>query len=155
MSNLSNNHYYNTMVIGITNKLSILNPSIRSVDRFDNEIEFNQPDENARLRILISLTRNMNLDKDVNLKDIAKDSHGFVIADLGKLIQKAGTYAISRYSNNKISQFEKNIYQHENNYIEKKINLNDDQLVNHSSTQKLTNLLHSSLTNNNKSSMIS
>ena len=47
------------------------------------------PDENGRLEVLIIHTKNMKMDKEVNLVEIAKDTHGYVGADLAQLCSEA------------------------------------------------------------------
>ena len=55
---------------------------MRRFGRFDREIDIGVPDEVGRMEILRIHTRNMKLDEDVDLVDIAKDTHGYVGADL-------------------------------------------------------------------------
>lgn len=56
---------------------------MRRFGRFDREIDIGVPDENGRLEVLMIHTKNMKLDKDVNMIEISKDTHGYVGADLG------------------------------------------------------------------------
>ncbi len=82
------------IVIGATNILEVLDPALRRPGRFDREIEIGVPNTQARLQILKIHTRAMPLANDVNLKEIAEHSHGFVGADLEALGQEVGMIAL-------------------------------------------------------------
>jgi len=55
---------------------------LRRFGRFDREIDIGVPDEIGRLEILRIHTKNMKLADDVDLAFVAKESHGFVGADI-------------------------------------------------------------------------
>ena len=82
------------IVIGATNIPEVLDPALRRPGRFDREIEIGVPNTQARLQILKIHTRAMPLAPDVNLKEIAEHSHGFVGADLEALGQEVGMIAL-------------------------------------------------------------
>jgi transitional endoplasmic reticulum ATPase len=82
------------IVIGATNIPEVLDPALRRPGRFDREIEIGVPNTQARLQILKIHTRAMPLAADVNLKEIAEHSHGFVGADLEALGQEVGMIAL-------------------------------------------------------------
>jgi transitional endoplasmic reticulum ATPase len=82
------------IVIGATNIPEVLDPALRRPGRFDREIEIGVPNSQARLQILKIHTRAMPLAPDVNLKEIAEHSHGFVGADLEALGQEVGMIAL-------------------------------------------------------------
>jgi len=82
------------IVIGATNIPEVLDPALRRPGRFDREIEIGVPNTQARLQILKIHTRAMPLSDDVNLKEIAEHSHGFVGADLEALGQEVGMIAL-------------------------------------------------------------
>ena len=77
------------VVIGATNRINSVDPALRRPGRFDREIEISVPSKPARLDILKIHTRNMPLSKNVNLKDLAAKTHGFVGADLSALTKEA------------------------------------------------------------------
>ncbi len=77
------------IVIGATNRPNALDPALRRPGRFDRELEINVPDKEGRLAILKIHTRSVPLAKNVNLKDIASITHGFVGADLESLTKEA------------------------------------------------------------------
>ncbi|MEK6968909.1 MAG: CDC48 family AAA ATPase [Nanoarchaeota archaeon] len=84
------------IVIAATNMPNLLDPALRRPGRFDREIELGVPDKNGREDILKIHTRNMPLAKNVNLKDIAKITHGFVGADLNSLAKEAAMIVLRR-----------------------------------------------------------
>ena len=82
------------IVIGATNIPEVLDPALRRPGRFDREIEIGVPNSQARLQILRIHTRAMPLAQDVDLREIAEHSHGFVGADLEALCQEVGMIAL-------------------------------------------------------------
>lgn len=82
------------IVIGATNIPEVLDPALRRPGRFDREIEIGVPNSQARLQILRIHTRAMPLAGDVDLREIAEHSHGFVGADLEALCQEVGMIAL-------------------------------------------------------------
>lgn len=83
-----------TVVIGATNRPNALDPALRRFGRFDREIDIGVPDENGRLEIFRIHTRNMKLDEDVDPEAIAKETHGFVGADMAALCTEAAMQCI-------------------------------------------------------------
>ncbi|CAF1313316.1 unnamed protein product [Rotaria sordida] len=73
------------IVMAATNQRNSVNPALR---RFDLEVDIGIPDAAGRLEILYIHTRNMKLN-DVDLVQIANDTHGYVGADLASLFAKA------------------------------------------------------------------
>ncbi len=84
------------VVIAATNVPNILDPALRRPGRFDREIEIGVPDKTGRENVLKIHTRNMPLDKDVNLNEIARVTHGFVGADLASLAKEAAMVVLRR-----------------------------------------------------------
>jgi transitional endoplasmic reticulum ATPase len=84
------------IVIGATNRPDSLDPALRRPGRFDREIEIGVPNQKARLEILQIHTRNMPLAKDVNLKELAEKTYGYVGADLEMLAKEAAMHALRR-----------------------------------------------------------
>ncbi len=85
------------IVIGATNRPNVLDPALRRPGRFDREISINVPDKDGRLSILKIHTRGMPLGKDVNLKEIATTTHGFVGADLEALTKEAAMNVLRKH----------------------------------------------------------
>ena len=86
----------NVVVIGATNRPNSLDEALRRPGRFDREITFGVPDQKGRLEVLKIHTRNMPIEKDVNLKEIARVTHGFVGADLQALAKEAAMSVLRR-----------------------------------------------------------
>lgn len=84
------------VVIAATNVPNILDPALRRPGRFDREIEIGVPSKEGRLNILKIHTRNMPLSKNVNLKELAAITHGFVGADLSSLAKEAAMIVLRR-----------------------------------------------------------
>lgn len=84
----------NVVVIGATNRPNSMDPALRRFGRFDREIDIGVPDENGRLEVFRIHTRNMKLDEDVDPEFIAKQTHGFVGADLAALCTEAAMQCI-------------------------------------------------------------
>ncbi len=85
------------VVIGATNRLDAIDPALRRPGRFDREIEIGVPPEDDRIQVLHIHTRGMPLAHDVNIDSIAKQTHGFVGADLAALARESAIKALRRY----------------------------------------------------------
>ena len=84
------------VVIAATNIPNSLDPALRRPGRFDREIEIGVPGKEGRLNILKIHTRNMPLAKNVNLKELANITHGFVGADLASLAKEGAMIVLRR-----------------------------------------------------------
>lgn len=84
----------NVIVIAATNRPNVIDPALRRFGRFDRELDIGVPDDEGRKEVLQIKTRNMKLSKDANLEQIAKDTHGYVGADLSQLCMEAAFQAI-------------------------------------------------------------
>ena len=84
------------VVIAATNVPNILDPALRRPGRFDREIEIGVPRKEGRLNVLKIHTRNMPLEKNVNLKEIAEVTYGFVGADLAALCKEAAMIVLRK-----------------------------------------------------------
>jgi transitional endoplasmic reticulum ATPase len=84
------------IVIAATNRPNALDPAIRRGGRFDREIEIGIPNKNGRLEVLYVHTRGMPLDEELDLKEIAEATHGFVGADLYALCKEAAMRTLER-----------------------------------------------------------
>ncbi|QWC57201.1 CDC48 family AAA ATPase [Erythrobacter sp. 3-20A1M] len=86
----------NVVVIAATNRPDAIDEALRRPGRFDREIVIGVPDENGRREILAIHTRGMPLGDRVDLKELAKVTHGFVGADLAALAREAAIDAVRR-----------------------------------------------------------
>jgi len=84
------------IVIAASNIPNSLDPALRRPGRFDRELEIGVPRMEGRIKILKIHTRNMPLDKDVNLDEIAEITHGFVGADLSALAKEAAMVVLRK-----------------------------------------------------------
>jgi len=81
-------------IIGATNRIDILDPAILRPGRFDRIIETPLPNHEGRLAIFKIHTRNMKVDKDVNLNELASITEGASGADIKAIVTEAGMLAI-------------------------------------------------------------
>jgi transitional endoplasmic reticulum ATPase len=84
----------NVMVIGATNRPNVIETALRRPGRFDRELEIAIPDEDGRHEILKIKTKDMKLSDDVDLFQIARDTHGYVGADLQQLTLESALQCI-------------------------------------------------------------
>ncbi|CAJ1037804.1 Cell division protein 48 (CDC48), N-terminal domain [Leishmania utingensis] len=82
------------IVMAATNRQNTIDPALRRFGRFDRELDIGVPDEIGRLEIIRIHTKNMKLAEDIDLEKVAKDSHGFVGADLAQLCTEAAMQCI-------------------------------------------------------------
>src|SRR5215210_7494462 len=86
----------NVVVIGATNRPTLIDPALLRPGRFDELIYVGTPDTAGRRRILAIHTRNMPLAKDVDLDSLATRTERFTGADLEDLVRRAGLTALRR-----------------------------------------------------------
>jgi len=83
-------------VIGATNRPDGMDAALRRAGRFDREIMLGIPDEAARERILRVQATKLRLSGDLDLREIAKKTPGYVGADLSALAKEAAASAVTR-----------------------------------------------------------
>ncbi|WP_413627626.1 ATP-dependent zinc metalloprotease FtsH [Fructilactobacillus vespulae] len=84
------------IVIAATNRADVLDPALTRPGRFDRKILVGQPDVRGREAILKVHSSDKTLAEDVDLKKIAKETPGFVGADLANLLNEAALLAARR-----------------------------------------------------------
>jgi transitional endoplasmic reticulum ATPase len=84
------------MIVGATNRPTLIDPALLRPGRFDELIYVGVPDTAGRRRILAIHTRNMPLADDVDLESIAQRTDRFTGADLEDLVRRAGLTALRR-----------------------------------------------------------
>ncbi|KAG0789672.1 hypothetical protein G6F22_006635 [Rhizopus arrhizus] len=84
----------NVVVIAATNRPNSIDPALRRFGRFDREVDIGIPDPTGRLEVLRIHTKNMKLDEDVDLEQIASETHGYVGADIASLCSEAAMQQI-------------------------------------------------------------
>jgi transitional endoplasmic reticulum ATPase len=82
------------VVMAATNRPNSIDPALRRFGRFDREVDIGIPDPTGRLEILRIHTKNMKLSDDVDLEQIAADTHGYVGADMASLCSEAAMQQI-------------------------------------------------------------
>jgi transitional endoplasmic reticulum ATPase len=82
------------VVIGATNRPTLVDPALLRPGRFDELIYVPVPDEAGRRRILGIHTDKMPLADDVDLAALAKETERFTGADLEDLVRRAGLIAL-------------------------------------------------------------
>ena len=87
----------NVVVLGATNRPDSVDPALRRPGRFDREIEISVPNIDGRIEILQIHTRGMPIGKDVDLKKLASELHGYTGADIKSLCRESAIKAIRRY----------------------------------------------------------
>lgn len=86
----------NLVVIAATNRPEAIDEALRRPGRFDREIVVGVPDERGRREILGIHTRGMPLGDKVNLDELARQTFGFVGADVAALTREAAIEAVRR-----------------------------------------------------------
>lgn len=82
------------VVIAATNRQNSIDVALRRFGRFDREIDIGVPDEVGRAEVLRIHTKNMKLNEDVDLAYLAKNTHGYVGADLAQLCSESALQCI-------------------------------------------------------------
>jgi transitional endoplasmic reticulum ATPase len=82
------------VVIGATNRPSLLDPALLRPGRFDEVVHVQIPGKEGRHKILQIHTADMPIENDVNLRRIASRTNGYTGADLENLTRQAGLMAL-------------------------------------------------------------
>ncbi|PFX23977.1 transitional endoplasmic reticulum ATPase [Stylophora pistillata] len=82
------------IVMAATNRPNSVDPALRRFGRFDREVDIGIPDATGRLEILRIHTKNMKLGDDVDLEQIAAETHGYVGSDVASLCSEAALQQI-------------------------------------------------------------
>jgi len=88
--------FKNVFVLGATHKLDIIEPALLRTGRFTKFIELPLPDLNQRSKIYYIHTKNVSLDDEISLLEIAKYSENFTGADIKGVCQLAAINAVKR-----------------------------------------------------------
>lgn len=84
----------NIIIVGATNRLDLLDEALLRPGRFDRHIRINSPNYNSRYEILKVHTKNKPLHKNVDLKLLARKTHGFNGAHLANIANEAAIFAV-------------------------------------------------------------
>jgi cell division protease FtsH len=83
----------NVIIVAATNRPDILDPALLRPGRFDRRVVLDRPDMKGREEILKVHVRGKPLASDVDLKEMAKTTPGFVGADIENLVNEAAIVA--------------------------------------------------------------
>jgi cell division protease FtsH len=86
----------NVILIAATNRPDILDPALLRPGRFDRRVTMDAPDVKGRRQILDVHVKGKPLASDVNLDTVAKQTPGFVGADIENLVNEAAILAARR-----------------------------------------------------------
>jgi cell division protease FtsH len=86
----------NVIIIAATNRPDILDPALLRPGRFDRRVVLDRPDMVGREKILKVHVRGKPLGRDVDLEALARQTPGFVGADIESLVNEAAILAARR-----------------------------------------------------------
>ena len=86
----------NVIILAATNRPDILDPALLRPGRFDRRVVMDRPDKRGRRAILDVHVRGKPLGPDVDLDVMAKETPGFVGADIENLVNEAAILAARR-----------------------------------------------------------
>ena len=89
------------VIMAATNRPEILDEALLRPGRFDRQVQVSLPTETGRREILNIHTRDVLLDKEVDLQRISKITPGFSGADLANIVNEAALIAV-RYHHDKV-----------------------------------------------------
>jgi len=87
------------VVLAATNRLDLIDEAILRSGRFDLLLELPVPDEKTREEVFKIHTKNKPLAKDVDLKNLARETEGKVGSDIELICRKAAMFAIGECIN--------------------------------------------------------
>jgi vesicle-fusing ATPase len=91
----------NILIIGMTNRLDMIDEALTRPGRLEVHMEISLPDEHGRLQILTIHTAKMRdngvMDRDVNLGELAGMTKNFSGAEISGLVKSATSFAFSRH----------------------------------------------------------
>ncbi len=86
------------IIMAATNRKDLIDTALLRPGRIDSIVELEIPNKDAREKIFEVHTRNMPLDKKINILDYAKMTKGFTGADIEVICRNAGIRAIKKVS---------------------------------------------------------
>lgn len=91
----------NILIIGMTNRLDMIDEALLRPGRLEVHMEISLPDEAGRLQILKIQTNKMStngvMDHDVDLDELSALTKNFSGAELGGLVKSATSFAFNRH----------------------------------------------------------
>jgi cell division protease FtsH len=86
----------NVIIVAATNRPDILDPALLRPGRFDRRVVLDRPDMKGREKIMEVHVRGKPLGRDVDLKALARQTPGFVGADIENMVNEAAILAARR-----------------------------------------------------------
>lgn len=104
----------NILIIGMTNRLDLIDNALLRPGRFEIQIEISLPDEKGRKEILLIHTKKMKdnnlLGDDVDFDELAGLIKNFTGAEIEGLCNSASSFAINQYTNgDNVAKVDQNI----------------------------------------------
>ncbi|VEV54928.1 N-ethylmaleimide-sensitive fusion protein, putative [Plasmodium vinckei vinckei] len=97
------NSLNNILLIGMTNRIDLIDEALLRPGRFELHIEISLPNKEGRIQILNIHTKNMRqnnkLSKDVNIEELAEKTPNFSGAEIEGLVRNTVSYAFERHIN--------------------------------------------------------
>ena len=91
----------NILIIGMTNRLDMIDEALLRPGRLEVHMEISLPDEKGRYQILNIHTAKMRanrvMDTDVDLEELAASTKNFSGAEINGLIKSATSFAFNRH----------------------------------------------------------
>ena len=84
------------IVLAATNRPDVLDPAILRPGRFDRQVTISTPDVKGREAVFELYAKNKPLDKDVDIKTLAKRTPGFTPADIENMMNEAALLTARR-----------------------------------------------------------
>jgi len=84
------------VIIAATNRRDLIDPALLRPGRIDSIVELPIPDRNTREEIFKVHSRNMPLDKDINIQELIDITEDCTGADIEAICREAGMHAIKR-----------------------------------------------------------
>jgi transitional endoplasmic reticulum ATPase len=88
------------VVLAATNRLDLVDPALLRSGRFDLLLELPMPDEKTREKIFKIHAKDKPLAKDIDLKELAKQTKDMVGSDIEFICRKASMFAIREFIDN-------------------------------------------------------
>lgn len=86
----------NVIIVAATNRPDILDPALLRPGRFDRRVILDRPDMKGREKIMAVHVRGKPLGRDVDLEALARQTPGFVGADIENMVNEAAILAARR-----------------------------------------------------------
>lgn len=91
----------NILIIGMTNRMDMIDEALLRPGRLEVHIEISLPDESGRVQILTIHTSKMRdngvMGRDVDLTELASLTKNFSGAEIGGLVKSATSFAFNRH----------------------------------------------------------